>query len=75
MDLLINIHRASGKTTRDLQWTESEMDVLLFVELKLSYMPFMVMCLHQWVNAFKTSTDQSQTMGEMAGMEVTFSGK
>ena len=58
MDLLINVHRASGKTTRDLQWTESEMDVLLFVELKLSYMP-----------------DQSQTMGEMAGMEVTVPGK
>ena len=52
-----------------------EVEVLLFVELKLSYMPFMVMCLHQWVNGYKTSTDQSLTMGEMAGMEVTVLGK
>ena len=73
MDLLINIHSASGKTTWDLQWTVSEMEVevLLFAELKLSYMPFMVVCLHLWLNAYKTSTDQSQTKGEMAGMEVT----
>ena len=61
--MLINI-------TMDLQ-SEMVVEVLLSVELKLPYMPFMVMCLHHWVNAFKTSTDQSLTMGEMPGMEVT----
>ena len=63
MDLLINI-------TMDLQ-SEMVVEVLLSVELKLSYMPFMLMCLHQRVHAFNTSTDQSLTMVEMAGMEVT----
>ena len=59
--MLITIHRASGKTTRALQWTVSEMVVvvIIFPELKLSYMPFMVVCLHQLLNAHKTSTDQS----------------